>query len=476
MPEPDGDGHVSDSNIVCPKCGLPDLDEDTVMCPACGFSLGEETADQHGIPPLMEANVRRELERDFRIEGVLGRGGMSIVYLARERDLNRLVAIKVLPLQLTMGPDAVDRFKREAKIAASLDHPHIVPIYRIGTTPTFMWYSMKWVKGRSLRDVLAETGPMSLDDVVKIVEPVAGALDHAHRRGIVHRDVKPENVLIDESGWVTVCDFGIAKAFGTVPLTQTGGTLGTPAYMSTEQCYGQALDGRSDQYALAILTYECLSGVPPFSGESLGEIVRKHCLELPPPLAERRPELPGEVAEALQRALSKSPGDRFDGVLEFSQALGGAPVRPTPTFVTTTGLQATVATATTEPVEGARPKHRWRFWVAAAATTIVLGGVGAITWITRPDATTPVVAPAGSVADSVTEPGLLFVSSTPWGYVYVDDSLVGESPQAALPLTPGRHVIRIVQEGFEPHEEAIDVIAGEETRMINILLQAQNSQ
>ena len=123
-----------------------------------------------------------------------------------------------------------------------------------------------------------------------------------------------------------------------------------------------------------------------------------------------------------------------------------------------------------------RPKHRWRFWVAAAATTIALGGLGAITWITRPEATTPVAAPVEGAADSVTEPGLLFVSSTPGGYVYVDDSLVGESPQAALALTPGRHVIRIVQEGFEPHEEAIDVIAGEETRMINILLQAQNSK
>jgi len=317
---------------------------------------------------------------------------------------------------------------------------------------------------------------MSLDDVVKIIEPVAGALDHAHRRGIVHRDVKPENVLIDESGWVTVCDFGIAKAFGNVPLTHTGGTLGTPAYMSTEQCYGQALDGRSDQYSLATLTYECLTGASPFSGESLGEIVRKHCLELPPPLAEKRPDLPGEVAEALQRALSKNPGDRFGDVIVFAQAIGGAPARATPTFVTTGGLQATVATATTEPVEGARPKHRWRFWVAAAATTVVLGSLGAITWVTRPDATTPVAAPAGSVADSVTEPGLLFVSSTPWGYVYVDDSLVGESPQAALALTPGQHVIRIVQEGFEPYEGAIEVVAGEEMRLTNILLQAQNSQ
>jgi serine/threonine-protein kinase len=172
----------------------------------------------------MEAGIRRELEHEFRIERVLGRGGMSVVYLARELDLNRLVAIKVLPLQLQMGPDAADRFKREAKIAASLDHPHIVPIHRVGTTATFMWYSMKWVKGRSLRDVIKETGPMNLDDVLRIIEPVAGALDHAHRRGIVHRDVKPENVLIDEVGWVTVCDFGIAKAFGSVPLTQTGGT------------------------------------------------------------------------------------------------------------------------------------------------------------------------------------------------------------------------------------------------------------
>jgi len=466
-----------ESSIVCPKCGLPDLAEDTATCPACGYSLAESAGNQEGIPPLMEANVRRELEREFRIEGVLGRGGMSIVYLGRERELNRLVAVKVLPLQLTMGPDAVDRFKREAKIAASLDHPHIVPIYRIGTTPTFMWYSMKWVKGRSLRDVLGETGPMSLDDVIKIIEPVAGALDHAHRRGIVHRDVKPENVLIDESGWVTVCDFGIAKAFGTVPLTQTGGTLGTPAYMSTEQCYGQALDGRSDQYSLAILTYECLAGGPPFGGDSLGEIVRKHCLELPPSLSEQRPDLPVTVVDALGKALSKNPGDRFESVVEFAGALGGVPVRPTPTFVTTGGVQDTLATAPTEPVHGTKRRH-WRRWVAVSATVIVIGVLLAITWYTRPQNGEPSSAVSAYVAPEPppAEPGLLFVNSTPWGYVYVDDSLLGETPQAGIALTPGRHALRIVQEGFEPFEDSIEIVTGEEMRLTDITLQAGDTQ
>jgi serine/threonine protein kinase len=320
---------------------------------------------------------------------------------------------------------------------------------------------------------------MSLEDVVQIIEPVAGALDHAHRRGIVHRDVKPENVLIDEVGWVTVCDFGIAKAFGSVPLTQSGGTLGTPAYMSTEQCYGQALDGRSDQYSLAILTYECLLGAPPFYGESLGEIVRKHCLELPPPVGERRSDLPPTVGDALNRALSKHAGDRFHSVLEFVQTLGGTGLRPTPAFVTTTNLDLrdTVASAPTELVEGSGMSP-WRRWAALGATTVVMASLVGITWITRPSA-----APSSATADPAATtvpatPGLLFVSSNPWGYVYLNDSLVGETPQAGLAVQPGRHLVRIVQEGFLPWEEEVEVAPGAETRLTNIELeqQARDSQ
>ncbi len=474
--------------MICPKCGAAEILEDTGTCPACGYSAAHDSTDSEGIPPVMEAGIRRELEHEFRIERVLGRGGMSVVYLARELDLNRLVAIKVLPLQLQMGPDAADRFKREAKIAASLDHPHIVPIHRVGTTATFMWYSMKWVKGRSLRDVIKETGPMNLDDVLRIIEPVAGALDHAHRRGIVHRDVKPENVLIDEVGWVTVCDFGIAKAFGSVPLTQTGGTLGTPAYMSTEQCYGQALDGRSDQYSLAVLTYESLAGVLPFQSDSLGDIVRQHCMEPPPRITAVRADLPESVSHAILTAMSKQPNDRFESVLDFVQALGAPPARATPSFATVP-TQESLATAPTEPVSTPTARFAKRYGPAMFGAALMLA-VFITVLVTRPDRAvqenTPAAPALGATAESTVtrdtallEPGpqsgVLFVASNPWGHVYVDGERVGETPLASYPLEPGRHELSVEREGFEPFRQVLEVTAGQEVRLTGIVLNRRNA-
>jgi serine/threonine-protein kinase len=266
---------------------------------------------------------------------------MSLVYLAHEVELNRYVALKVLPLQLALATDAAERFKREARIAASLDHPHIVPIHQIGSRETFLWFTMKFVRGRSLVEHIGKGGPLELVHCLGIVEQIAGALHYAHERGVVHRDVKPANVMIDEDGWALVCDFGVAKAFGAVPLTQTGGTMGTPSHMSPEQLYGQPLTGRSDQYSLAIMTYECLAGVPPFTGNSLGEVLRQHCLEPPPRLTDVRPDIPTHVADALVRAMSKKPEERFDDVLDFVVALGGR--RPASTGDAALDLMETTA-------------------------------------------------------------------------------------------------------------------------------------
>ena len=156
-----------------------------------------------------------------------------------------------------------------------------------------------------------------------IAKDIGSALDFAHASGVVHRDVKPANVMIDENGWAVVCDFGVAKAFGSVQLTQTGGTMGTPSHMSPEQLYGQPLTGRSDQYSLAIMTYECLAGTRPFPGDSLGEVLRQHCLDPPPRLSDNRPNIPRHVSDALIRAMSKKPEERFDSVSDFVVAMGG---------------------------------------------------------------------------------------------------------------------------------------------------------
>ncbi len=309
--------------MQCPRCNAGQISDVDNKCPECAFSLLGMERRSGDVSVEVERGIRRAFRPEFRIERLLGRGGMSLVYLAHEVELNRFVALKVLPLELTIGTDAAERFKREARIAASLDHPHIVPIHQIGSRSTFLWFTMKFVKGQSLVELLADRGPLELEECLAFVEQVASALYYAHDRGVVHRDVKPANVMIDENGWALICDFGVAKAFGAVALTQTSATIGTPSHMSPEQLYGQPLSGRSDQYSLAIMTYELLAGKPPFSGASLGEVLRQHLLEPPPRLSDARPEIPGHVSDVLIRAMSKKPEERFKSVLDFVVALGG---------------------------------------------------------------------------------------------------------------------------------------------------------
>ncbi len=308
---------------VCPTCRTGEIMPHSMECNHCHQPAPRPEPPELPAAEEVERNVRRHLGASYQINSLLGRGGMSLVYLAREKELNRLVALKVLPLQLVLGTAAADRFSREAKIAASLDQHHIVPIYRVGTTSSFLWYTMKYVKGRSLADVLDDHGTLGLGATLDIIGQVASALHYAHRRGIVHRDIKPENVLIDEDGWVWVCDFGVAKAFGAIPLTNTGATLGTPSYMSPEQCYGQSVDGRSDQYSLAALIYRCLAGQTPFVANSLGLMIRKQCLESPKELIEVRSDLPPRVSSAVRRALNKKPDDRYPDIVQFIEAVGG---------------------------------------------------------------------------------------------------------------------------------------------------------
>lgn len=449
--------------VICPHCRVGEVKGGAVRCPMCGRPVSHGNEPPDPIPAAIDADVRRELDRLFTVDRVLGRGGMSVVYLAREVELGRPVALKILPLQLTMGADAIERFKREARIAASLDYPHIVPVHRVGSTPRFMWYSMKWVKGRSLQRILHERGRLELDETLRILEPVASALHHAHRRGIVHRDVKPGNILVDESGWVMVCDFGLAKAFGSLQLTATGMGVGTPGYMSPEQCYGKDLNGRSDEYALAILTYECLTGALPFTADSFGEIVRKHCLEPPPSIASLRPDLPEHVAPALLRAMSKDPDERYPDVLAFVEALGGSPGRPAE--VSSDPSLAELAVETPAP-----PAKRTR-WVAAVAVLSVLLVVAVLglVRVNRPLSPTPGSGPAVLSADG--EHAYLVADARPAGAtVLIDGRPIGNTPIQSDTVAPGTHTVTIIADGFKPYERTMDFLAGRTDTLIKINL------
>ena len=247
---------------------------------------------------------------------------MAIVYLAQDLKHRRQVAIKVLRPELAAALGR-DRFLREVTTTANLRHPHILPLFDSGEADEFLFYVMPLVEGESLRERMGREKQLPLDDALQIAREVADALDHAHAHGLIHRDIKPGNILL-ENGHAVVADFGIAKAItvaSSEALTETGLSLGTPLYMSPEQGAGENMDGRSDQYALACVLYEMLAGEPPFTGRTAQAILARRLTEPVPPLRAVRESVPVHVEQAINRALSKSPADRFATASQFAEAL-----------------------------------------------------------------------------------------------------------------------------------------------------------
>ncbi len=268
----------------------------------------------------------------FDIQEELGRGGMSVVYRALDLRLHWHVAIKVLPPEFAFRPEVRSRFLREAETAAQLSHPNIVPIYSVDEREGLVYFVMACVDGETLGAHLAGGKQMRIPNAVRMLGDVADALAYAHAHGVVHRDVKPENILLDrESGRAMVTDFGIARAAeADSRLTATGIAVGTPAYMSPEQALGdRELDGRSDLYALGVVAYRALAGVLPFEASNTPAMMMKHVTEPVRALRERRPDVPAALEHAITRALAKRPDDRWADVAAFRAALtAGAPSRP----------------------------------------------------------------------------------------------------------------------------------------------------
>ena len=269
--------------------------------------------------------VRSGLDDEYEILEELGRGGMGIVYRARERQLEREVAIKVLPFTLAFDRELVERFLREARTAAALEHTNIVPIYRVGRRGDVIFFVMKLLRGQSVSDRLRAKGRLAAGDTRQILIETAAALGYAHRRGVVHRDVKPDNLRHDEDGRCVVTDFGIARSAGATRLTTTGMSVGTPKYMSPEQARAKDVDGRSDIYSLGIVGYECLTGSPPFdAGDALGTLMKHIQSPLPRPLLESDEDR--ALFAVIERMLAKHPEDRFTDADELIAALGGREV------------------------------------------------------------------------------------------------------------------------------------------------------
>jgi serine/threonine protein kinase/tetratricopeptide (TPR) repeat protein len=338
------------------------------------------------VPPRL-ANA---LAGRYTIESELGHGGMATVYVARDVKHARSVAVKVLNPDLAASLGA-ERFLREIETTANLRHPHILPLYDSGDADGLMFYVMPLVGGESLRDRLVREKQLPLADALRIAHEVADALGYAHARGVIHRDIKPDNILL-EDGHAAVSDFGIARAVraaGTSTLTGTGSSIGTPAYMSPEQAAGEPnVDGRSDQYALACVLFEMLAGQPPFTGPTAASIVHQHMIAEAPPITQLRPGVPTPVMAAVRRALAKSPADRFGDVAQFMAAIEGVP----------SGDHASLLAAPP-------PARRSMRWSVAFGAVIVLVVAGGLMW-RRTHAAPPASVAPTTIPDIATDPSI----------------------------------------------------------------------
>jgi eukaryotic-like serine/threonine-protein kinase len=326
-------------------------------------------------------SLRAALEGRYAVERMIGEGGMATVYLAQDTRHDRPVAIKVLRPELAASIGA-ERFLREIKVAAHLQHPNVLALYDSGDASGYLYYVMPFIQGESLRARLERETQLPLPDAIQLTSEVAEALQFAHQKGIIHRDIKPENILI-QSGHALVADFGIARAVsqaGGDKLTQTGMAVGTPHYMSPEQSLGaEHLDGRSDEYSLACVLYEMLVGQPPFDGPTAMAILARHSMEGVPSLQIVRQSIPDEVEDAVMRALEKTPADRFPTVAEFAQALCEADLGPQARRSTSRGIQA-VRRTTPRGVPIAPKRSKRRLIATGAAVLVIVAGTGWGAW------------------------------------------------------------------------------------------------
>ena len=257
----------------------------------------------------------------YRIVRKLGTGGMANVYLAEDEVLGRRVAIKILNDRHASDDSFVERFRREAKNAAGLSHPNIVSIYDRGEAEGTYYIAMEYIEGRTLKDLILARGPLPVDQAVAYARQILGAVRFAHRKGIVHRDIKPHNVLVDTDGRLKVTDFGIARA-GASQMTEAGSIIGTAQYLSPEQARGASVDQRSDLYSVGIVLYEMLTGSVPFTGDTPVEIAMKHISAVPEVPSGRRPNVPHDLDLVVLRALAKDPRERFQTAEEMDAELG----------------------------------------------------------------------------------------------------------------------------------------------------------
>jgi serine/threonine protein kinase len=508
-PERPAERPVRPGGRDCRRC-LVTLPDAARFCFICGREVEGAAPDPwleeqfgDGSYAELQARLAHILEGRYRVRDILGAGGMGVVFLADDLGLDRAVAIKVLPPDVSGDATVVSRFRREAKTAARLDHPSIIPIYRVESEGALDYFVMKYVPGRSLEAVLRDEAPLSIPFTMRVLREASAALAHAHRHGVVHRDVKPANIMLDADERVILTDFGISRASiaaadaTTEPrLTEVGTAIGTPQYMAPEQAVGQTVDGRADQYALAIVGFEMLAGHVPFDDETPHAIIHRQISEAPPDLAKLRPDAPAHVVATIAKGLRKSPTSRFATMEEFAMALDDESKSLTPPTRTraigigqpspTRGLvhnDQEIDSAVDRVFDPTGSSGRTRsvaLWMVTAV--VLLAALGGLVWarggssprrqpdrVARADtkpATKPVtkaaakpaaVAQQGRAKETRRRTTTLSITSTPRATVYIDGARVGDTPISGRTLTVGRsYQIRVEKKGYRTKRETIE--------------------
>ncbi len=470
------------TSLLCAHCTQAVLEEDW-FCTWCGKQLnsgstllstgpGLEPPSRvaHGDAELLK-NLREATAGEYDIFGELGRGGMAVVYLAHDIPLDRKVAIKVLLPALLHSEGMAERFKNEAQTAARLSHLNIIPIFAVRETDKLVYFAMKFVAGKPLDELMSQLGgSMPVSMAQSILQQVGLALGHAHQQGVFHRDVKPANILIDTDGSAVVMDFGIAKRTDVTGPTLTGTTMGTPTYMSPEQCKSEAITAAADQYSLGIVAFEMLTGSLPFRGGSAMEVMNQHCYEAVPSLADARPDCPAPMVAAVHRMLEKAPDGRWPSMEAALEAMGARPlaehdpvrqqlvqlaregtdeflarVQTPRSPVPATRSQPHYSGPIVERLRTMRPSKKGRGRVIGVAVAVI-GLLGA-TWLWQTLKPVP-PPPVGQVnVEGLPLGGILFVDGE-------------QQSDTVLALAPGSYVFRIVAEGFEEMTDTVEVASG----------------